>query len=192
MKSFFPDALADLILGLVVGKIDESEFVQRSGTDRPAIPGLVTKILSQAIAEQDATWAELGLSLGHRFGFGPAIFDTLRALLEAQWHERHEDVVDALADLATPSIITPLGMAALRDFTYRRYDDARSLRSKAIQAIASVESAAAVSELERLLRSAHPISGPLAERSLRRLAAHAGAHQIRRAAAQSLSAAGVE
>ncbi len=99
---------------------------------------------------------EFGLYLGHRFGISPDYLDALLGLASADWHERHEDVVDGLAKLKAPASANGLYEAALAHHPYRDYDEANALGVKAVRALGSLQTHEAIVLLGRLLHSRNP------------------------------------
>src|SRR5690606_35237312 len=129
-----------LILDLLLGKISEERFYAAYPIEPKNLKTETARILSVSAAAHDATGVEFGLYLGHRFGFEAHVVDVLNSLLGATWHERDEDVVDAVAVLRNESSLDVLHQEALARRDYRSYDDARSLEVKAVRAIASLPS----------------------------------------------------
>jgi hypothetical protein len=87
-------------------------------------------------------------------------------LLDADWHTRHEDVARWLRQLREPRSVPALHRAALANFAYRDYDEARALTRKCLWALTDIGDAPAVSAIESLSRSEDPIIRALAEHHL--------------------------
>lgn len=173
MKSLVPDAERALIIDLVLGRMSEDDFLGRLGRSRIEVPSLVTNLLERSVEERDSVAVELWLSVGHRFGFEAAAESALVQLAEATWHERHEDVVDALSKLKSESTIVALQRLANADLAYREFDDAASLRAKAVRAIAGLQTHEAIISLTALTGSPHLSAAQAARDWLARLAARA-------------------
>lgn len=184
MKSFVPERDRDLVLGLVVGRLSQAEF-EHQFQGNPRLRAL--EWLEKSIEKQDALGVELSLHLGHRFGFPDATVSPLLCLATAGWHQRHEDVVDALAKLRVPESVGPLFEVATTDFPYREYDDSRSLAVKCIRALRRIENLDAVAKLATLSHSEDRIVAQAATTMLRRLVSESQSVQVRDAARAATS-----
>lgn len=110
-------------------------------------------MLARALRDRDATGVEFGLYLGHRFGISEEYLDVLIELATAPWHERHEDVVDALAKLKSPKSVDTLVRTAMTSLRYRDYDEFNSLGVKCVHALAKIGTKEAVAGLRALMGS---------------------------------------
>jgi len=109
MKSFVSDQERELVLGLLLGRISEDEFL----ISFPGIPQeVVVTWLERATRECDPLGVEFALYVGHRFSLVEACLPYLLVLATADWHQRHEDVVGALSELRALQSVGPLYEAA--------------------------------------------------------------------------------
>lgn len=183
MKSFVPERERDLVFGLVTGRLTKDEF-ESSFDGNPSTVSV--QWLNRSVEDEDPLGVELGLHLGHRFGFPDACVPALVLLATADWHQRHEDVVDALSGLRPPESVDALFEAATTNFPYRDYDDSQSLPIKCVRALRQVGTMDAVVRLAELSCSEEPIVSEAALEMLRRLAAEALSEQTRDAASRAL------
>jgi hypothetical protein len=83
----------------------------------------------------------------------PEMFHILVKLSEAEWHNRHEDVVTALDKLHDSRSVEALYHAALKRHAYLDYDDDRALAVKAIWALGKLGDTEADQKLRLLAES---------------------------------------
>ena len=171
-----------LILDLLLGHKSEEQFCQEFPADPLQKSALGLSILQTAAKERDPVGVEFGLHLGHRFGFLPEYLGTLLALLREDWHERHEDVVDGLAELKSPESVDALCYAALMELPYRSYDDSGSLAKKCIRLLGKLQSHEAVLRLADLVRRGSDSVRSAAAAELHRLELQGHSHSVRLAA----------
>ena len=76
-------------------RITKEDFLRRFPS---SVEGgkLAVRVLEDAYRAQNAEDLQYALMIGFTFGFAPVQKDTLRRLVEADWHYSHEDVVSAL------------------------------------------------------------------------------------------------
>jgi hypothetical protein len=177
-----------LILDVLGNRISAEEFLQafpRKG--EPSLLGL--SMLREALEERDPVGVEFGLYLAFRFGVSADYLDVLLALATADWHENHEDVVEALTELNAPESATALHAAALAEHEYLEYDEAHALGTKSAWALAKLQTEAAVEALTDLLSSGAAPVAQVAREQLERLAAGAPSPSVRDAARSALGRA---
>ncbi|NJL28822.1 MAG: hypothetical protein HC897_13480 [Thermoanaerobaculia bacterium] len=179
MRSFVPDQERDLVLGLVIGRIGEDEFL--ASFPRSPRTG-AAEWLERATRERDPLGVDLALSLGHRFGFVERSLPHLLALTTAEWHQRHEDVVDALAILRAPQAVAPVFEVARMSFPYRDYDEFSTLGVKCVWALRRIGTLEAVARLGDLSRCDDPILAEAALGALHGLTAESDSQEVRDAA----------
>jgi hypothetical protein len=110
-------------------------------------------MLEDAYEAQNAEDLQCALIVGFGFGFAPAHLNTLRRLVEADWHYSHEDVVTALETWPTPDTVDALFAATQWIPKSLEYDDSRALAVKAIWALGKIPGGEAGRKLEVLARS---------------------------------------
>lgn len=125
------------------------------------------KLLDDAIGRQDGTDVEMALIVGNTFGFTRSYLEPLIRLSSADWHQKHEDVVDALGQLGDPAAVAALYHATQWIPDYLDYDDSRALARKAVWAIGKTPGSEAEAALKRLAGSDDEIVREEAERQLR-------------------------
>lgn len=158
-----------LILDLLLKRISEDEFYRSYPLARGEASHAGQVMLARALKERDAAGAEFGLYLGARFGITDEYLDVLLELATAPWHERHEDIVDALAILKSPKSVDTLVRAATTSYPYRDYDQFNSLGVKCVYALAKIGTPEAVAGLRKLKNSGDPNVAREAGRHLRRI-----------------------
>src|SRR6266542_204698 len=154
--SFVGERERGLILDLLRGQIREDEFYRGFGIKPGEGSSTGRAMLRRALREKDPTGVEFGLYLGHRFGISDEYLDMLLDLAVASWHERHEDVIDALAKLKAPKSVDALFRTALTSFPYREYDEFNSLGMKCVRALAAIQTKDAIARLGDLMASGGP------------------------------------
>jgi HEAT repeat protein len=175
-----------LILDLLLGRISEQEFFAKYPTSSTAASDEGAQMLQRALQERDATAVEFGLYLGHRFGITAEYLESLKALAVSDWHQRHEDVVAALAKLKNSTSVEALYRAAGLQLSYLEYDDTFALANKAVHALKAIGTAEAIEFLGRLLgEGSGPVQG-YAKQALTRLASGASSEPLRSAATRLL------
>ncbi len=156
------------ILDLLANRISEDEFLREIGIGRESASGFALRMLEGAYHENNGDDVEFGLYLGFRFGFTPEFLDVLIRLSDADWHQRHEDVVAALDDLRDLRATEALYRATLKIHTYLDYDDSRALASKAIWALGRLGDRTADQRLRTLADSGEPVVQAYAREQLYR------------------------
>jgi hypothetical protein len=186
LVSFVPERQRRLILDLLLGRLSEEQFFQEFPASRDDASSVGLDMVRRAIQERDAVGVEFGLYLGHRFGVSPSYLDALIELVGANWHERHEDVVDGLAKLKAPASIDALYQAALAEHSYRDYDEAHSLEVKAVRALAAIHTGKAIERLGELLRHANSTVQSETRAQLTKIVSNADSEVLRTAAREAL------
>jgi hypothetical protein len=143
-------------------------------------------MLREAARVCDPVGIEFGLYLGHHFGFAPEQLAVLCELAKADWHQRHEDVVDALSQLNLPGSEEALYAAATSRHAYRDYDESESLGVKATWALSKLQTLGAIETLGALLRDDRAILCSEARQRLEDLA-RSGTPELEARASQKLA-----
>jgi HEAT repeat protein len=186
MSSVLSERQQALILEFLANRLPEHAFFR----EFPVSPGgpseNAVNLLKQAALLKDPIGVEFGLHLGHRFGFSPEANDVLCELAVADYHERHEDVVDALSVLRSPASVDALYAAATSQHRYRDYDEAHSLEVKAARALKAIGTLEAVAKLGLLLRTNNVVVAAAARRQIEHLAASASTDAVRELARHML------
>lgn len=163
-----PTPRQQLILDMFLHRIPEDAFLREIGIEREAASEFALKMLENAYREQNKLDVECGLGLAFQFGITQEYLDVLVRLSDADWHQRHEDVVTALDNLRDPRAIDALDRAAFKLHPYLDYDDTRSLADKAIWALANLSDATADQKLRSLAESGEPVLAKYAREQLYR------------------------
>jgi hypothetical protein len=131
------------------GRGGSSEDVLRHfGTDDGH--ALSISLLRDAVDRQNAGDVEAALIVCFTFGITMDHLDLLVQLESADWHRRHEDVVNALNELKSPAAVDALYHAAWWIPDYLGFDDTRALARKAIWALGGTPGVEAEQALRRL------------------------------------------
>ena len=157
-----------LILDMLSNRTSEDEFLREIGIARGSGSGFALSMLEGAYRENNKVDVEFGLYLGFRFGFTLEFLDVLIRLSDADWHQRHEDVVTALDKLRDVRATDAFYRATLKLHTYLDYDDSRALASKAIWALGRLGDATADQRLRSLAESGEPVVRAYAREQLYR------------------------
>lgn len=106
-----------LILDFILGRIEESEFLNQFPLDVKNDPQVVVKCLLEAESRKDGRLVESVLHLGFTFGFASGCIPILCRLLLVDWHERQEDIISIFQkELPDPSAVEPLYLIATKEF----------------------------------------------------------------------------
>jgi hypothetical protein len=108
MNSFVGDRERRLIFELVQGRTSEYQFLLEYPVPRAEASRLSLGMLTIALQERDGTDVEFGLFLAFKFGVSIEHVAVLCALAEEDWHESHEDVVEALSKIREPKSVDVL------------------------------------------------------------------------------------
>lgn len=161
----------DLILDLLSGRVDEDQFLRRFLLDPNDKATITQKVLDAAVELRSVSDVAFGMYLGSRFGLSEAEAELLTTLLEADWHQSHEDVAAALERLKSPAAIDALYRTALKKYDYLAYDDASALGVKCIWALGKTGGPRAVERLRDSSRLGNRILRANARKQLIRLGA---------------------
>lgn len=159
MPDSLTPSLRQLVVALVSGPGPETalgaeEFLRRAGVSDGR--DLSIEVLADALERRDSVNVEMGTILADVFGVASSRhMRLLMALVDADWHVKHEDVVALLARLRRPESVDALFHATQVVPSYLEYDDSRSLARTATYALASVPGPEAEEALRRLTRSDH-------------------------------------
>lgn len=170
MSSAVTDRERKLIIELLLHRISEDHFLREFPVASEQAASAAGLAMLRAATPSDPAGVEFGLYLGHRFGITPDYLDVLCELATASWHERHEDVVDALAKLKSPTSVDALFNAALTRHAYRDYDESETLAVKVTWALRRIETPEALEKLGALRRSSNRIVSSEATRRLEDIA----------------------
>jgi len=97
----------------------------------------------------------MGTILADVFGVDSRHSKLLTALIEADWHVKHEDIVALLGRLRRPDSIGALYRTTQIELPYLEYDDSRSLARTAIYALPSIPGSETDEALHRVMQSEH-------------------------------------
>lgn len=156
-----------LVLQLVTEGLPKDEFLRRFRESEDGV-SLTTKLLKEAIANQNGEDAEMALIVGFAFGFITEHLPLLVDLEAADWHERHEDVVSALGDLADRNSVGALYHSTQRIPEYLDFDKSRALAVKAIWALGRIRGPEADAALNELGNDPDPILAESAAEQMER------------------------
>ena len=118
---------------------------------------LALRLLEEAYKGQNNEDLHCALLIGFKFGFAPEHTEVLCHLVQADWHQNHEDVVSALDDLRDPDAVEAIYHAAQWVPNYLGFDEYRALAVKAIWALGNLGDAKAERKLQTLSHSDNPI-----------------------------------
>lgn len=152
-------------------RITKEDFLRRfpSSVEEGKV---ATRVLEDAYTAQNAEDLQCALIIGFVFGFTSAHKDILRRLVDVDWHNSHEDVVEALDGLGTPDVVDALFRATQWIPKSLEYDDSRALAVKAIWALGKIPGPDAETKLETIASSDNTI---LRKTAIEQLARRRGA-----------------
>jgi len=185
--SSVPNDVQLLILGLLDGSIPEPEFLKKFQVRLKDMPRKVASMLDTAIVEKDSVGVEYGLYLLHKYQVTEGVLEQLNRLVEADWHEWHEDAVDGLSKLNSPSSVGYLQAAALASHPYLEFDESFSLGRKAVWALSGIESIDAILALDRIRKAGKKIVSDEAENRLKAIGAKSRNESFRAAISNLLA-----
>jgi hypothetical protein len=131
--------------------IKPADFLAAVGVDDGRVFGLSE--LVDATIRRDPIDVEYALVLCAVYGLLPSHLPLLVALVDADWHHAHENVVSELAEFHDPETVDALYSATQWVPEYLDFDEARALAVKAIWGLGGIEGEAAREALERLAQS---------------------------------------
>ena len=138
------------ILALLSGKLPEAEFLRQRGWSASDARRRGLSLLDASLTSRDPDDVFFGNYLIGHFGAEEVPLGTLHALLRADWHRSHEDLVQILSKRGDPESAVPLFEAATARYNYLDYDDSFTLGRKSIFALARLGTEAAQELLRRL------------------------------------------
>jgi hypothetical protein len=148
-------------------RITKEDFLRRFPS---SVEGgkVASRVLEDAYTVQNAEDLHCALIIGFTFGFAHGHKDILRRLVDVDWHNSHEDVVEALDGLQAPDTVDALFRATQWIPKSLEYDDSRALAVKAIWALGKISGTEAETKLESLARSDNAILRKAASEQLER------------------------
>lgn len=175
-----------VVLDCLLGRSSEDAMRSAMGWTGGSLHPHLLVLLQDALSDEDAEAAELGIGLLNRFGASSEFLPVLQRLLRAPWHTRHEDIVGLFEALGDPRVVSSLFDMARSRFAYREWDDGRALERKCIFLIRKLGTPDAVARLIDLSRDADPFVVAEAVERLREVAERSPAPELRAAAAAAL------
>jgi hypothetical protein len=139
-----------LLLSFLHGEITSAELIDVMGAEDG--PTLLDELLRTAIENRDPDGVAYAVAAGFSLGYDERHLDPLLILARADWHFRHEDVINALDKLRDPRALDVLFEATQEIPAYLEWDEDRALAGKAIYAIYHIPGPRSRLLLEQLLR----------------------------------------
>jgi hypothetical protein len=169
--SYVSNNQKQLILDLMLNRIDESQFFQRFPLEPERKARLSLDVLRAAMECECASDVSMGMLLAFHFGISSEHAELLTRLLVADWHHSHENVASALDTLRYPGAVNALYTTALKKYDYLWYDEAFALGVKCIWALGNIGNAEAVEKLKAISKQGNRILRANARKQLIRLGA---------------------
>ena len=136
----------------------KQKFINDFTVDVTQKPQYVLQLLETAYNEKNAGDVEWSLGIVGIFNLLSKDYSKiLLKLLEADWHYKHEDLVNAVRQLKIPEAVNCLYGTALKRFQYLEYDDFFSLAVKCIWALGAIKTVEAKDKLKLLSQSSNEI-----------------------------------
>lgn len=137
-----------LILNLATGVISKAEFLREYpfyiSEDREHI----RELLGNAVSRRDGNDVEYALLLGFSLGFPENFTNLLCILLEAEWHQKHEDIARILQKLRDPISVDALFRATKARHPYLEYNNNIAFAIKCVWALSQVDNQKAMDKLK--------------------------------------------
>ncbi len=114
---------------------------------------LASGLLEDACRTQNSADLACAIQIGNLFGYTPKQMEILCRLIDADWHGRHEDIVNALDCWQPPGAVEALFRATQWIPKALEYDDDMGLAFNAICALSRIPGPEAETKLEILARS---------------------------------------
>jgi hypothetical protein len=137
-----------LIFDFTAGNISRDEFLRAYPVNVEQDSKHIQQLLSDALSCKQAEDVECALLLGFEFGFSADCVDVLCRLLDADWHQKHEDIVRVLQQLRSPSSVDALCRATSMRHQYLEYNDSTALAIKCVWALSKIGTQAALDKLK--------------------------------------------
>jgi HEAT repeat protein len=118
---------------------------------------LANTLMVEALVSRVPEYVEAALLVGHVYGFTDESVDVLLTLLRQDWHQRHEDIVLALAALKAPRAVEDLDWATRWVPSYLEWDENRVLARKAAYALGAIDTPEARAAIFALSKDADPV-----------------------------------
>jgi hypothetical protein len=136
-----------LILNLATGAISKAEFLREYpfyiSEDRKHI----RELICNAISRRDGGGIEYAFLLGFSFGFPENFTNLLCILLEAEWHQKHEDIARLLQNLRDPISVDALFRATKARHPYLEYNNNIAFAIKCVWALSEIDDRKALDKL---------------------------------------------
>ena len=123
--------------------------------------------LEDATKRADADGIDLALRIDFE-GLTPTFVPVLIQLLEASWHQRHEDIAHTLQGLKDPRAVDALYRTAFARYDYLAYDEVFGLARKCTWALADTGTPEAKAKLKLLAAGENPLIAGYAQKRLDR------------------------
>jgi hypothetical protein len=163
------DEEKNLILALANKSITREEFLKRYPADLRSPSDYLSQLLEQVLKRKDKKEAEYAMLLGFSFGFEKKQIGILCQLLQAKWHEQHEDIVGLMQKFKAAESVDCLYETALTKFDYLKYNDSSALVVKCAWALGDIKTKQAEEKLRLLAQSDNPIAQEAANHQLKRI-----------------------
>lgn len=141
----------ELISALSVGTLGADEFIETYFEGKAPAEHRVMELLQEGISKRDAEAIEEAVVLLFVCDVDLRAFTApCCELLSADWHYKHEDIAQLLAEAKDPASVDCLYGAANSQLAYLDYDDTYQLARKCIKALSAIGNEAAVDKLRAL------------------------------------------
>jgi len=143
-----------LILDLAVGELSRDAFYRRYSVRIDQQRDYVLRMLLACLKNKDVETLEYIIYLRdhHRLIEPLAKHQAvLRSILQEQWHQRHELILDSLERDEDVETINAIFKTAITKFPYLYHDDQVALTIKCVYDLSKIDSEVAESKLEYLL-----------------------------------------
>lgn len=188
--SIISDYQKRLIEDVIFREFSLDEFCRKFPIDPIDASWLGLDLMRQSLKDRDSEGLSLSFFFAFRFGVTPEYFNVLMMLAEEDWHQSHEDVIDALNGIHDSTSIDVVYRTALSKYPYREHDEAYSLGVKCIWMLAGINTPDAVNRLGDILYSGNNILEFNAEQRLIKMATKRTPVSVREAANRILEARG--
>ena len=159
----------ELIGKLMSDSISDRGFLENFTVNIAENPNYFRQLLKEAYDEKNSYDVDYLIYIGFTFNlFTEEYVEILCKLIEASWHEQHENIATLFQFLKSTKSIESLYKTAITHFEYLDYDDSYALAVKCIWALGDINTIEARKKLELLSESDNEIIRNNALKQLKR------------------------
>jgi hypothetical protein len=148
----------DMVQKLMEKSISNEDFKRDFTVNVAQNIGYIKELLEIAYTEKNSDDVEYLLFVGFMFNlFTQEYVDVLCNLIEAPWHQQHENIAMIFQSLKSPKTTEALYKTALTEYEYLDYDESYALAVKCIWALGGINTDESREKLKLLTQSENEI-----------------------------------